>query len=273
MEFQTQVDIKPFPKKINHDDHLLLLGSCFSDNIGAHLLHAGFHADVNPLGTLYNPVSILEALHPTNWREFSKWLHARATFITDSNGSTSSDLLPNPIVDNQYSNTIITFGTAWVWRLKETGMIVANCRKQPANLFIRERLTITDIVDTWTAYLNALTHNSNSDLPVIIFTVSPLRYRIDGYHENQLSKSILFLAIDELCRRFPHICTYFPAYEIMMDQLRDYRFYADDIHHSSSLAIEYIWQRFQETYFTIETRTQVKKYEKLYKQTQHVSHK
>ena len=266
MVFRTEVDIPLSPWQIDHSQKILLLGSCFSGNIGERLLHAGFDADVNPLGTLYNPASIAEALHPTNWPEFSQWLHSKAYTSPAIVPSTPLEL---PLNSPSTPLLIITFGTAWIYRLKETGMIVANCRKQPDRLFLRERLSVDDIVNTWTPLLE----DWLGEAPHIIFTVSPIRHRKDGFHENQISKSTLLLAVEELCHKFPDRCSYFPAYEIMMDELRDYRFYADDMMHPSSVAVDYIWQRFQDTYFSATTKTKNLEYEKLYKQSLHVPNK
>ncbi len=137
---------------------------------------------------------------------------------------------------------IITWGTSWVYRLKETGAIVGNCHKLPERNFVRQRLSVPDIVDDWKALLGELLH-INPELKVL-FTVSPIRHWKDGAHGNQLSKATLLLAIDELNQLFPEETAYFPSYEIMMDELRDYRFYADDMLHPSAQAIEYIWEQF-----------------------------
>lgn len=243
---------------IGRDDRLLLLGSCFSDNIGEKLADGGFLCRVNPLGTLYNPASIASAitemLKPSDERnkEFFRWLHSKA------------DL--DAAITEDYDIAIITFGTAWVYRLKESGMIVANCKKQPDCLFQRERLSIEDIVDVWKGIIGGW----KSKKTRFLFTVSPIRHKKDGFHENQLSKSTLLMAVDELCRLFPERCTYFPAYEIMMDELRDYRFYAADMVHPSSVAVDYIWERFQDMFFTPETRQQVLEAERQKKRENHI---
>ena len=205
---------------------------------------------------------------------------------------------------------IVTFGTAIIYRLKETGMLVANCHKQPDNLFVREWLNAYDIVDQWQMLLQLL-ESVNPKLKVI-FTVSPIRHKRDGYHVNQISKGILLQAVDETLQTLQTLQTlpspslqggggisgkeednvvtntetneqgnhslptgrvrggsYFPSYEIMMDELRDYRFYADDMIHPSGVAVEYIWQRFQDTYFDNKTKDAVAKAAKEWRQSQH----
>ena len=146
---------------------------------------------------------------------------------------------------------LITFGTAWVYQHKYSQRIVSNCHKLPANQFRRFRLSVKEIVSEWKLLISGLKlHNSKLKF---LFTVSPVRHLKDGAHENQLSKSVLFLAIEELQQLFSDILFYFPAYEIMHDELRDYRFYSDDMMHPSSLAVNYIWDRFAKFYFSKET--------------------
>jgi hypothetical protein len=155
---------------------------------------------------------------------------------------------------------LITFGTAWVYRLKESGSIVSNCHKLPDNLFFRERLSVDEIVKNYNSLLSSL-NRLNPSLRVI-FTVSPIRHWKDGANGNQLSKSTLLLAIEEICKCSSN-CEYFPAYEILMDELRDYRFYADDMLHPSNAAVEYIWKRFSDCYFSDETKGLIKEIAKI----------
>ena len=254
MEFRTHIDIQRSKTEISHESSILLLGSCFSDNIGEKLSDGGFHVCVNPLGTLYNPASIKEALSPSQWDEFKEWLHTKAR--------------PDEWHPEEWKRgkvIIITFGTAWIYRLRETGMIVANCKKQPDRLFQREKLSVDEIVRMWAPLIENEFEDSK-----FIFTVSPIRHKKDGFHENQLSKATLLLAISELCTRYPERCEYFPAYEIMMDELRDYRFYADDMLHPSEVAVEYIWQCFQNTYFSEPTKQKVAEEEKRRRQERHI---
>ena len=260
MDFRTKVDIRKDAAGICHEHSITLLGSCFSDNIGQKLVDAGFSACVNPLGTLYNPASIHDAICqsalPEEKRngEFFSWLHSKA----------------HGLIPEGENVLIITFGTAWIYRLKDSGMIVANCRKQPDRLFTRERLTVEDIVRMYSEplFTERLSHDGKPTR--ILLTVSPIRHRKDGFHENQVSKSTLILAVEELCRLYPETYTYFPAYEIMMDELRDYRFYADDMLHPSQKAVDYIWERFQDIFFSDTTKLRVMEEEKETRRKNHI---
>jgi hypothetical protein len=160
-------------------------------------------------------------------------------------------------------------GTAIIYRLKETGMLVANCHKQPDALFKREQLSVYDIVDQWQMLLGLL-RSVNPELRVI-FTVSPIRHKRDGLHINQISKGILLQAVDELLNATDaeNFISYFPSYEIMLDELRDYRFYAEDMIHPSPTAVEYIWQRFQKTYMSLQTLEKCHLRLKEWKRSQH----
>jgi hypothetical protein len=280
MELMTRIDIPQSEWKMKPGAKVLLVGSCFADEIGEKMVRGGFDAMVNPFGTLYNPACIaVNLLRSLSEREVSmsgnvvfedvegvwhSWLHHSsfssvdaATVIARMNETT------HRVVDflREADVLIVTLGTAIIYRLKETGMLVANCHKQPDNLFVRERLTAYDIVDQWRMLLQLL-ESVNPKLKVL-FTVSPIRHKRDGYHVNQISKGILLQAVDEMG------VEYFPAYEIMMDELRDYRFYADDMIHPSAQAVEYIWQRFQDTYFDNKTKDAVAKATKEWARRQH----
>lgn len=244
VEFSTKVEINAGNIGISHTSRILLLGSCFTDNIGQRMLAGGLEATVNPWGTLYNPMSILEALtRPDD--DFCRW---------------SQRVPAEPPQPDSYNLLILTFGTAYVFRLRESGRIVANCKKQPGQLFCRQRLGVDEIVDAYSNFIDTHIVACNQKL---LLTVSPIRHRSDGMHANQLSKAILLMAADILCNRYPDHVAYFPAYEIMMDELRDYRFYADDMLHPSPMAVEYIWQRFSTTYCDKHTRELICEFEKL----------
>ena len=280
MELMTRIDIPQLEWKMKPGARVLLMGSCFADEIGEKMVRGGFDAMVNPFGTLYNPASIaVNLLRALSEKEvpmlgnvvfedvegvWHSWLHHSsfssvdvATVVARMNETTHrvADFLRDADV------LIVTLGTAIIYRLKETGMLVANCHKQPDSLFVRERLTAYDIVDQWQMLLQLL-ESVNPKLKVL-FTVSPIRHKRDGYHVNQISKGILLQAVDEMG------VEYFPAYEIMMDELRDYRFYADDMIHPSVQAVEYIWQRFQDTYFDNKTKDAVAKATKEWARRQH----
>ena len=247
MEFRTKVHIHNKGISLSHRYKYLLLGSCFSDSIGDKLMNAGFDCVANPFGALYNPLSSMNALSMKD-DEFYRWTQK------------SCDDLNFDQVIHTIDVFVLTFGTAWVYELKETGHVVANCKKQPETLFLRRRITIEEIVEKYAQFIeNAVVPNHKT----ILFTVSPIRHKKDGLHENQLSKSILLLAIDCLCKAYPNNCYYFPSYEIMLDELRDYRFYADDMLHPSQVAVQYIWECFQQTYFSPKTIEFIEQFEHL----------
>lgn len=285
----TRIDIPASEWKIAAGEKVLLVGSCFADEIGEKMVRGGFEAMVNPFGTLYNPASIAASLlRSISEKEYTadsveliqsesdgmwhSWMHHSsfssldvATLVERINGTTHcvADFLREADV------LIVTMGTAIIYRLKETGMLVANCHKQLDSLFVRERLNAYDIVDQWKMLLQLL-ESVNPKLKVI-FTVSPIRHKRDGYHVNQVSKGILLQGVDEIVngKSSNSQCFYFPSYEIMMDELRDYRFYADDMIHPSEKAVEYIWQRFQDTYFDNKTKDAVAKATKEWARHQH----
>lgn len=288
MKLQTIVDIPKATWQLDHKHRILLLGSCFADEIGNRLLQGGFDAMVNPFGTLYNPSSIatllLRSISENPCTEvfsdslgiWHSWLH-HSRFSAQSLGELTNRIDAATHQVSKYLRgadvLIVTFGTAIIYRLLENGMLVANCHKQPDSLFTRQRLTSYDIVDQWQMLLQLL-RSVNPNLK-IIFTVSPIRHKRDGYHVNNISKGILLQAVDTLCQDFSvndvekNCCFYFPSYEIMLDELRDYRFYAEDMIHPSSLAVDYIWERFQDTYFSSVTRDKVLKANKEYKRSMH----
>ncbi len=213
MEFRTKVDIKPSPWKINPCEKMLFVGSCFADNMGKRFHDDKFRALVNPYGVMYNPVSVLHTVQKT-------------------------EFVP--------SVTVITLGTNHVYREKATGEIVDNCQKRPATLFQEEVMTVAECHDALEKAVALVDGH-------VIITVSPIRYRKYGYHESQLSKATLLLATDMLQSEQPEKVSYFPAYEIINDELRDYRFYQPDMLHPSAQAVEYIYEKFAETYFSDET--------------------
>ncbi len=296
MELQTIIDIPKESFQIEHDNKVMLLGSCFADEMGGKLIESGFETLANPFGTLYNPASIaallLRCISKTQYTDTSKEVFAGTdgTWHSWMHHSRFSSSEANILILNlntkleeaaEFLSTadilIVTFGTAIIYRLKESGMLVANCHKQPDSLFSRERLTAYDITDQWLMLLQLL-HSVNPKLK-IIFTVSPIRHKRDGMHINQISKGILLQAVDELVSNAAHTrlldedsmlqSAYFPSYEIMLDELRDYRFYADDMIHPSHIAVEYIWQRFQDTYMSASTQTACRQALKDWKRSQH----
>ena len=215
MEFRTIVDIPEPGFRIGPCEEILFVGSCFADSIGQRFREEGFPVTVNPYGTMYNPASILHTIE--------RWTAQVKTVFTNH-----------------------------VYRLKETGEIVDNCEKRPAALFQEEELS----VDTCTDYLMqavTLLRQVNPDIRIVL-TVSPIRYRKYGYHGSQLSKATLLLAVEKIRVNLCQSVAYFPAYEIVNDELRDYRFYKSDMLHPSEQTVEYIWQRLYESYLSDEAK-------------------
>ena len=214
MEFRTIVDIPTPEITIEPQEKMLFVGSCFADNIGKRFVDEMFLATVNPLGVMYNPASILHTIQS---------------------------------IEDAPRVAFLTLGTNHVYILKETGEIVDNCRKRPARLFHEEELTVDECAEYLQKAVDIL-YSRNKDVQVVV-TVSPIRYAKYGYHGSQLSKATLQLAADKLVKANVN-CTYFPAYEIVNDELRDYRFYREDMLHPTYQTVEYIWQRLQETYLS-----------------------
>lgn len=215
MEFRTIVDIEDPGFRIGPCEEMLFVGSCFATEIGHRFQEEKFRAAVNPYGVMYNPASILHTIE--RWKE------------------------------NTPKTAFLTLGTNHVYRLKETGEIVDNCEKRPASLFQEEELTVEECVEYLQKAISIL-REKNPDIHIVL-TVSPIRYRKYGYHGSQLSKATLLLATRQLTG-----ASYFPAYEIVNDELRDYRFYKSDMLHPSDQAVEYIWQRLYETYLSDEAK-------------------
>ncbi|MBN1186333.1 MAG: GSCFA domain-containing protein [Bacteroidales bacterium] len=281
-QFRTVVNI---PKSINKPDYkksILFTGSCFSENIGKKLQDAKFKVDINPFGILYNPSSIKNSyeillyqkyfcrndlfFYNSVWNSF--YHHSRFSHIDPE---VCLEQINNRIIQGYQtlanaSFVFITFGTAWVYESIEKEFIVSNCHKLPASKFRRYLLDENIIMDDYRELFNKL-RSVNPSLQVVL-TVSPIRHWKDGAINNQVSKSILLLAISRLIKEFDYV-NYFPAYEIMMDDLRDYRFYDEDMLHPNSSAVEYIWQRFCETYLDKKTMEIIGECEKIYKAMQH----
>lgn len=284
MDFRTRTDIVPLNRRLCHSDKLLVMGSCFAEHIGQRLARMKFRTVVNPYGVLYNPLSIVEGLarlidrRPFTEEElhefpdggWNTWLHHSRYSHPDKQAAFTAINASVMLASQQLAEAdtlIITLGTAWVYRLHETGQVVGNCHKVPERRFVRQRLQVQEIVDALATILRR-TCDINPHLHVL-FTVSPVRHLKNGLHGNQLSKSTLLLSIDELCCMFPERCHYFPAYEIVMDELRDYRFYADDMAHPSHQAVEYVWQCFTEHCIDSEAQQFIRQWEKVIRALEH----
>ena len=281
-DFRLKVEMPHYHIKINLSDYFQLWGSCFADNIGKKLIENKFRCDMNPCGTLYNPMSIATAIKQLiAGKEYTSadlsygndlWFsYMHHSSFSSSDCETCLMQINSRISESRNSLLkanwmIFTWGSAWVYRLNSNQQVVGNCHKMPDRTFTRSRLKVEEIVTTY----KELIHSIRSLNPNInfLFTVSPIRHAKDGMHGNQLSKSTLLLAIDQICNECS-ACQYFPSYEIMMDELRDYRFYADDMLHPTPLAINYIWECFAEACLTAETKSYLQEWEKIKKGLAH----
>ncbi len=267
MQLRTEINIKPSIIKIGYDDQILLLGSCFTQNIGQWLSDHFFQVNLNPFGIQYNPLSIAKGLdrlmsdyiYSEKDLFFANGLYNSYDFHSNFSSQDKQDTLQRMNSSRQeatkalYESSImmVTFGTAWVYELSDNQEVVNNCHKQHPRKFNRYRLSVREIVDIWSKLISKKIADDSKYK--FIFTVSPIRHIKDTLHGNQLSKSTLLLAIDQLQDLFPENVFYFPAYEILIDDLRDYRFYAEDMTHPSPLAVKYIQDVFASHYFNKET--------------------
>ncbi len=265
--FQTTVPIPDYPFRIGYQSHILSLGSCFAEHIGQRLSSHYFYSLLNPYGILYNPLSIARGLErllqDAPFRQGELFQHQGLWHSFAHHGAFSH---PDPEqalgrMNETYRRTqgflltadrlALTLGTAFVFIYRPSGEAVANCHKLPGSAFERRRLSPREVIAALEPILYEL-KNRQPGLEAIL-TVSPVRHIRDGLVENQRSKAALLLACGELCRQLP-FAHYFPSYEIVMDELRDYRFYAADMIHPSEVAIDHIWQRFGQAFFDESTR-------------------
>ena len=257
MNLQTKITVAAPDFLIDYNSRLMMLGSCFAENMGSKFSYYKFDVDVNPCGIIYNPLSVANVLRLiVEGKQFEKsdlrqvggkWV---SLYHHGAFSSTDPDECLRRINDRLTKATgelrtldllVITWGTAWVYRYTRENIVVSNCHKIPSQEFERSRLSVEDIVKEYLVLIGRL-REINPGLR-ILFTVSPIRHWKDGAHGNQLSKATLLLAIDRLREELQHVY-YFPAYEILLDELRDYRFYADDMLHMSGFTVDYIWERF-----------------------------
>ena len=260
MKLQTIVDIAPSKWKIGYEDSILMIGSCFADSIGEQMVQRNLRVTCNPFGTLYNPLSIAQALTMTDMPELIEhdglW-HSMAHHGSFSRADkdeaeqairASIETMQKAL--REATVVIVTFGTSWVYEWKGE-RVVGNCHKLPETNFTSRRLTAEEIVAAWKPLLERYSDKH------WVFTVSPIRHIKDGLHENQLSKATLLQAVEKLTGEAGLTADYFASFEIMLDELRDYRFYADDLVHPSSLAVNYIWERFVDTFCTPQTKNEM----------------
>jgi len=274
--YRTLFHIPESEHKITYETPLFFIGSCFTENIGKKLEELKFQVEINPFGVIYNPFSVknsLEMLMDDKVFTAEDLYHFNDQWISFYHQTSFSD----PDLENclQHINDknrrasaflkkaeflFITFGTARIFEWKETGQVVSNCHKIPASKFARKLLSPEEITEMYISLVQDLT-DFNPGLK-IIFTVSPVRHWKDGATGNQISKSVLLVAIHSLLEHFPQNL-YFPAYEIVMDDLRDYRFYAEDMLHLNKTAVDYIWDKFENTFIDKENRAITKEIRQL----------
>ena len=273
MRFRTEIEHTPLKATIDYSTKIFAVGSCFATNIATRLARAKFRIVTSPTGILFNPASIARTLtaFATNQAADPARIVSRGEEWVSLD--CHSDLMQPTakLAAERYNSAIaagrdallaadcviITLGTAWVYEHTATGAIVANCHKQPQKEFSRRRLSTSEICEMFRPLLGGILRSKQ-----VIFTISPVRHIADGLAENSLSKATLRIAVAELCNEFSN-ADYFPAYEIVTDDLRDYRFYADDLVHPSSQAVEYIWEKFVASAITTEAQQLLPKVEKI----------
>ena len=279
MKFRTQVPIKPQEPKIGYSSKVLLLGSCFVENIGKKLEYYKFQNSLNPFGILFHPSAIRGFLENVqSKRKFSAediFYHNEAWHFygahSDLNSSDKDEILArlHTTVEETYkyletaTHIIITPGTAWGYRLRDSGVVVANCHKVPQEKFSKELLEVKDDLLSCVEIIQELNPSA-----AVIFTVSPVRHLKDGFVENQQSKAKLICGVHEVISE-SSLTHYFPSYEIMMDELRDYRFYSEDMLHPNKTAVDYIWDKFSSAWFSSETVQVMKSVESIRKGLSH----
>lgn len=261
MQFRTPISISKAESLLDYDSKIILLGSCFSENIGAKFEYYKFQNTVNPFGIIFNPVSIeniiSRVIHLKYFTEediffYNESWHCYEVHSELSYPDKETFLYQlNQLVEQsnhhitQSTHIIVTYGTSWVYRLNNSGNIVANCHKVPQKEFSKEILSVETIEQSIQNTIELIQSvNPNCQ---IIFTISPVRHIKDGFVENQRSKAHLITSIQKIINYQLSIINYFPSYEIMMDELRDYRFYAEDMLHLNQVAVDYIWELFKET--------------------------
>lgn len=282
VKFRTEICTVGGSWKISADEKLLFIGSCFSDEIGRCLAERGFDISVNPFGPLYNPLSIAncfrralegEEYDDTDLTQGPRGYHC-LDYATRFSGDDRASILEG--INSRLSGlkervgegavVFVTLGTSFVYELADGGSLVGNCHKFPASMFRRRMIDVREAADALAAIVCLLRGNGARKL---VFTVSPIRHLADGFHENTLSKATLHLAIEHVRAENPDFVDYFPSFEIVMDDLRDYRAYADDLVHISSQGVAYIYEKFEERFFTADTRNIAAMARKKYLSSQH----
>ena len=279
MKFRAEIEVQPLKATIDYNTKIFAIGSCFATNIAVRLAQAKFRVETSPTGILFNPASIARTLtaFATNKAADPARIVARGEEWVSLDchseliGRTEEEALNlwQNAISEGYSAlqsadcVVITLGTAWVYKHNATGEIVANCHKIPQREFTRKRLSVAEICEIFRPLMEGVLSDKQ-----VIFTVSPVRHIADGLAENSVSKATLRIAVDQLCSLYPN-ADYFPAYEIVTDDLRDYRFYADDLVHPSAAAVEYIWEKFVSCALNSTAKQQLERVEKIVAAAQH----
>ena len=277
MDFRTKVSLGWQGERISHNHSLIFFGSCFADEVGGMFNANKFKVLQNPFGVLYNPLSIANAIERSldeisysendlikagnlyhSFSHHSLYSHSNREVMLEN---INTELKRCSCMLKSADFLFITFGTAWVYELKESGNVVANCHKLPANIFARRRASVSELTKR-SAEVIAKLISTNPNIKIVL-TVSPIRHLKDGAHENSLSKSTLLLVCEELQNMFKENISYLPTYEILLDELRDYRFYADDMAHPSKKAVEYVWERIKEDVVSPESEAIIKEWGKI----------
>lgn len=288
MQFRTQIPLSKTNNPIDYNSKVLSFGSCFAENMADKFDYFKFQNETNPFGIIFNPVSIEKIIDSA---VHEKWFTEKDVFFhnerwhsfdvhSDLSNSDRQELLEtlNKAISETHkqlkeaTHIIITYGTSWIYRNLESEQIVANCHKVPQKQFLKELLSVDAIEKSIQNIIN-LIQTLNSDIN-FIFTISPVRHIKDGFAENQLSKSHLFAALHQVLKTHNSkfiTADYFPSYEIMMDELRDYRFYGEDMLHPNSVAIDYIWHKFSENYIAENAISIMNEIEEIQKSLRHRS--
>lgn len=274
MKFRTDIAIPPLEWSIDYQTPMLCMGSCFADRMGRRLREAKFPATVNPMGIVYNPLSLAQLLERWHrgegvalsqgphglWHSFALHSHWSGADRQELEARIEAGMAEAAQALDRASVLLLTFGTAYVYERRDTGELVANCHKYPGAFFRKRLLTVREVVKAWKPLVQRL-RERQPELKLLL-TVSPVRHKKEGLANNGLSKAVLRLACDQLVQALDGTA-YFPAYEIMMDDLRDYRFYGDDLIHPTPFAQAYIWEHFAQTCLSDLARELTDRWEKL----------
>jgi hypothetical protein len=271
MEFRKKIKIENAGNEIGYHSELLSVGSCFSDNIGRKLAERKFSILQNPQGVIFNPVALANLFEPFTSDEIFIKNQQAYSWMNHSNIMEMDENLMMDRIQHVKENTtkylskashvFVTFGSAWGYKHCELNRVIANCHKMPQSDFSKELSSVSEIVSTWT---DIIAKHPNINW---IFTVSPVRHWKDGVRENNVSKGVLHQSIHQLLE-LPNV-NYFSAYELVMDELRDYRFFKKDMLHPNDLAVDYVWERFCDTYFSDKTQQVISEVEKLNRMISH----